>query len=546
MKLRDYQESSVNALLGWNYRDQGNPLIVLPTGAGKSIVIAEFIKRIMSFAGQRVIMLVHSKELVAQNADKLKKLYPDADIGIYSASLGRRDITSNILFAGIQSVYNKANLLGKFDIAIIDECHTISAKDEGIYRKFISAQLAINPKFVIAGLTATPFRTGHGTILEGDSPLFGGIAHEVNLLDLFDDGYLSPVIPKQPITTIDTSGLHTRMGEFIPKEIDAVANTDEITKAAVTEIIEQGRDRKSWLVFCAGVDHAENVAREIRSRGVTCQAITGKTPKHQRDEWIDQHGRGSLQCITNANVLTTGYDCPRLDLIALLRPTKSPVLYIQMIGRGTRLCPETNKQNCLVLDFAGNVMRHGPIDLIKPWAPTSSDNGSGDAPVKMCQTCRTLCPASSKSCINPTCHYVFPENTDPKHEARAGVLSLLSDRDRPLHEPIITVPVTAMGFTKHAGKRGRPPTIKATFIHQQKDAGFGNVDEYLCVKHGGPASSSALRTMQKLGIHMTVMDLIQNSVDEIIATCNKTANKPSTIKIDTTKKFNKILKFNYV
>ena len=195
---------------------------------------------------------------------------------------------------------------------------------------------------------------------QGDERLFTDIAYEVSIRDLIDQGYLCPLISKATEVELDVGGVGSRGGEFIAGQLQAAVDRGSITKAAIDEVMAYGEGRRSWLVFCSGVAHATHVAEEIRERGVSCATIFGDTPTAERDRIIDAFKRGEIRALASMGVLTTGFNAPAVDLIAMLRPTKSAGLYVQMAGRGTQLAP--GKDNCLVLDFAGNVARHGPVD----------------------------------------------------------------------------------------------------------------------------------------------------------------------------------------
>ena len=203
---------------------------------------------------------------------------------------------------------------------------------------------------------------------EGERRLFTDIAYEVSIRDLIDHGYLCPLISKMTNLTLDVGGVGSRGGEFIAGQLQAAVDRESITRAAIDEILAYGEGRRSWLLFCSGVEHATHVALALRDRGVSCATIFGDTPSAERDRIIAAFKRGEIRALASMGVLTTGFNAPAVDLIAMLRPTKSTGLYVQMAGRGTRLAP--GKENCLVLDFAGNVARHGPIDAVKPTVET--------------------------------------------------------------------------------------------------------------------------------------------------------------------------------
>ena len=174
---------------------------------------------------------------------------------------------------------------------------------------------------------------------EGKGALFTDIAYEVSVRQLIDDGYLCPLVSKAAETRLDVSGVGSRGGEFIPGQLQAAVDLPEITEAAIDEVVRLGADRRSWLAFCAGVEHATHVAEAIRARGFSAATIFGDTPKPERDRMIAAFKRGEIRALASMGVLTTGFNAPGVDLIAMLRPTKSTGLYVQMAGRGTRLAP---------------------------------------------------------------------------------------------------------------------------------------------------------------------------------------------------------------
>lgn len=477
MILRDYQQASIDALYRYFGEQTGNPLVVLPTGSGKSVVIAAFIKGIFDqYPGQRVLCLTHVKELIEQNHERMVDLWPDAPAGIYSASLNRRDTFDPIIFAGIQSVHKRANELGAFDLVLIDECHLINIKNDGMYRTFLDALQAINPTMKCIGLTATAFRTSSGDITYGDQRIFTDVAYELPISILLEAGHLASLVSKRTAAEIDVSGVHVRQGEFVHKELEAAVERDGLTDSAVNEIITYGENRRSWLIFCTGVNHAHHVKDALVARGIKCECVTGKTKKDERARIIADYKTGRIKAITNANVLTTGFDAPETDLIAFLRPTISPGLYVQMAGRGMRTAP--GKENCLVLDFAGNVARHGPVDHVKAWVPAKRGKTPAPAPVKYCPECDSILPAQAIKC--PDCGFLFP--VKPRHQATASSLSILSGEP----DPVVTVAVDSVQYSKHE-KPGKPPSLRVDY-----QCGLRRFSEWICLEHSGYAQKKAV------------------------------------------------------
>lgn len=418
INLRPYQQETVDTIFGYWSAGGGNPLVELATGTGKSLVIAEVLRRLLDdYPKMRVLMLVHVRELVRQNFEELLGLWPGAPVGINSAGLGRRDRHSQILFASVQSVANyQAGALGDRDLVIIDEAHLVPTKQAGQYRTLLDKLRDRVPDLRVLGLTATPYRLDSGRLDEGADKLFDQIVYTYDIAKGIEDGYLSPLVARGSANSIDVSGVGRRGGEFIAGELEHAASA--VTQAACDEIVAKAVSRNSWLAFCSGVDHAYEVRDGLRERGVACETITGKTPKGERDRIIRDFKAGRIRCLTNANVLTTGFNVPGVDMIAMLRPTLSTSLYCQMLGRGTRMAP--GKENCLVMDFSGNVMRHGPVDDLNVRG-RKKKGGEGRAEVgaiaaKECPECGILNALRALSCCS--CEYAWPE--PPKHEAKAN------------------------------------------------------------------------------------------------------------------------------
>ena len=473
LTLRPYQEAAITSIYGYFQTHTGNPLVVIPTAGGKSLVMASFIEGVLkAWPDQRILIVTHVRELIAQNYAEMIGLWPDAPAGIYSAGLGKREAHARILFAGIQSIHRRAAEIGHTDLVLIDEAHLIPGKSSTMYRRFLDALKGINPALKVIGLTATPFRLDCGMLHEGQNALFTDIAFEAPVRELIDAGYLSPLVSKQPATRLDVSKVGTRAGDFIARDLAAAVDQDAITRAAVTEIIEHGRDRKSWLAFCSGVEHALHVAEEFGRQGISCRTIFGDTPKDERDAILLAFKRGEIRALASMGVLTTGFNAPGVDLIALLRPTQSAGLYVQMVGRGTRLAP--GKENCLVLDFAGNVRRHGPIDLVRPKRP--GDGGGGEAPTKVCPDCDSIIALSATEC--PDCGYVFPPR-EVKIAPTAATLPVLSPRAPQW------VAVSNLSCSRH-DKRGGRPSLKVTY-----SCGLTAYQEWICFEHEGYARRKA-------------------------------------------------------
>ena len=332
---RPYQLAAA-AAINAGLADGGTGLLaVLPTGSGKTILLADLIHQWMvNWPETRVCVLAHTKELVEQNAAKFAAYWQQqqqvpAPMGIYCAGLRKKDTDASVLFASIQSVTKKAMQLGAFDVLMIDEAHHIpTERDEGIWRRFIADATRANPNVRIVGLSATPYRLGSGSIV-GETTILKRICYEISVLELIQQGHLCPLVTKASAVQADTSGLHTRQGEYIAAEVESLMDQDNLIAGAVQEMITQGADRKSWIVFCAGVVHADHVRLALCEAGIPAGIVTGETPRQERDRTIADFKAGRLRALCNVNVLSEGFDHPGIDLVALLRPTKSAGLYYQ-------------------------------------------------------------------------------------------------------------------------------------------------------------------------------------------------------------------------
>lgn len=476
IQARSYQTEAVGSIYSYFQSNTGNPVVAMPTGTGKSVVIAMFLESIYrAYPYQRVMVLTHVKELIKQNYDKLIDLWPTAPAGINSAGLGKRDTMQQIIFAGIASVAKKAVQFGHVDLVLIDEAHLVSPTDETMYRAFLNGLTEVNPHLKVIGFTATPWRLGHGKITEDG--IFTDVCFDITNMNAFNrliaEGYLAPLVPKHTKTLLDTDGVHMRGGEFIQSELQTAVDRDEVTSAALREAMEAGSERKHWLIFCAGVEHATNVADMLTTMGIACAAVHSKMPDSERDRIIADFKSGKLRAVANNNVLTTGFDMPGIDLILMLRPTASPVLWVQMLGRGTR--PSPGKENCLVLDFAGNTRRLGPIN--DPVVPRKKGQKGGEAPVKLCGSCATWNHASVRHCVH--CGTEFLMQTKLKESASTAQLI---KGDMPIVELFKVEHIT---YTEHS-KHDRPPMMKATYY-----CGYKMFEEFICIEHDGFAGRKA-------------------------------------------------------
>lgn len=526
--LRPYQEEAVDAIFTYFEKNTGNPIVALPTGTGKSILIAEFIRRSLSmYPKTKIMMLTHVKELIQQNFEALIKIWPSAPAGIFSAGLSRKDAYFPLTFAGIASVAKKADLFKHQDLLLIDECHLVSDKGSAMYVKFIKQLKKYNPALKVIGFTATQYRLGLGLLTGGK--IFTDICFDLTGKESFQrliaEGFMSPLVTKKTVSEFDVSNVKLTAGEYNLKHLQVAVNQERITQAAVTEAIKYGLNRQSWLVFTSGIEHSEAAADILNQNGIKAAAVHSKIPGVERDRIITAFKRGEYQAVTNNNVLTTGFDYPEIDLIMVLRPTKSTGLWVQMLGRGTRPAPE--KENCLVMDFAGNTKRLGAID--DPVIPKKSVKlGNGSAPVKVCENCSSYQHISVRVCKECGFSFVFL----PKIFKSAASTAVMNRPDE-----INEYQVVKVKYKKHH-KEDRPPSFR--IIYECDDpTGTRLISEWLCFEHAGWPKKKAKEFWEKV-----TGGEPPKTVDEALARKN-ILRTPQTIKVWEKANFPEILERCY-
>ena len=368
---------------------------------------------------------------------------------------------------------------------LVHNCHLLPPDGEGMYQTFLKDAKIVNPRVRLIGLTATPYRLKSGTLVGPDN-LLNEICYEVGIKELIEQGFLCPLRSKSGRHKVDCSELHLRAGEFIASEVDELMNTTDNVDAACREIIAQTRDRNAVLIFGVSVDHATRIKETIeRFTNQECGLVTGDTPAGERDRILrrfkgesfqkDLLGGeiGPLKYLANVNVLTTGFDAPNIDCVVLLRPTASPGLYYQMTGRGFRL--HESKNDCLVLDYGGNILRHGPVDAIQ--IKDKSTKGSGDAPAKECPKCLAIVHAAVAVC--PDCGYEFPLPEKEKHEGSASNEGILTgevvDNEYDVQNVYYSVHV------KRGAGENDPRTMRVDYEVALND----HKSEWACPEHSG-------------------------------------------------------------
>ena len=403
MKLRYYQRDAIDSLHKWfNTRPaEDHALIALPTAAGKTIIFSHFIKEIFAKdPTARFLVLAHRKELVEQAETKLKTVWPEAPVGVLAAGMKRFEIDSQILIASRDTLASPKRLeaVGSFDYMIIDEAHNVPPSSHTRYKKIITTLSDRKPMRVM-GCTATPYRMGQGYIYGNRKDhFFKGLAYSVSIPELIRNGFLSRLsayaVNDNAVIDAGAVALKFKNGDFKESELEKVAMVDDTILQVINDWIDNAytKGRTATVFFCVSVLHAEKMTQCLQNYGIVAECVTGETPKEKREDILERFNNGLVHAICNVGVLTEGWDAPRADCVALLRPTQSVGLFVQMCGRGMRL--HDDKENCLLLDYGENVARHGCLDEVQP-----DRTAPGRYHPKICASCNAINIPSARKCV---------------------------------------------------------------------------------------------------------------------------------------------------
>jgi DNA repair protein RadD len=454
------------AVLDALVRGVRRPLVEAPCAWGKSVLIAMLALALVQ-RGLRVLILAHRHELLEQNTGALLRLDPNADVGICSASLHSDRLDAAIVVGGTSTIFRRLSRLGRIDAVLLDEAHLLGPGTTSMLATILKT--LGNPPLI--GLTATPFRTDSGSLISAE--LFDAIVWRMGIIEAIDAGLLVPLITKSPkMGRIDTSGVAIERGEFQQRPLEQAAMSGTVTRDAVVRTLQVAAEenRATLLFFAIGVEHCHAIGKLLRERGLSHAIITGETPTEERAVAIARFRAGELRALVNCNVLTTGFDARNINLIAFMRPTVSPVLWTQACGRGMRTWP--GKDDCRLLDFGGNIQRHGPINMIKlrPQGARHDAQAAADR-VRVCPSCDEINEPAATTCTS--CGFVLIK---PRVSLIAPVESAAPAIDGGGGKPL-WVRVHAMRGGIHE-KPGRPPSFRLRYSTEE-----GYVSEFLALEH---------------------------------------------------------------
>ena len=464
----------------------------MPTGSGKTIVLCGITNLYLSENPHKnIVVLSHNSKILSQDHQSLSEYFPEIEIGLYSAGLKTREVRK-ITVAGIQSVWRCPDKFSKTGLIIIDEAHLVNHEEEGMYRSFIS-KIECN----VCGLTATPYRLNHGYIYKGQETVFDSLSYDLSspsaYVRLIEDGYLSPMRTLNTKLKVDTSGVKLKGLEIDEKGQKEKFDRPAITDIACNEILGASVEfnLKKMLIFAIDIEHAENVRLKMIELGVSCETVHSK--KNGNEEIIEKFENGEIKCVVNVQKLTTGLDIIDIDLIGVLRATNSPSLHVQMLGRGGRPvylegCDLSTRKNrrlaiekgkkpfCLIMDFAGNTDRIGPINNVsidEDYSEKIKSGGKGVAITKVCPQCNMLSFTACKKCDSCGHEFKFKEKISTEI---SSVDPIYMGKESENYGWIIVKNV----YYKIKSTPGKPSSLMVVYNTEK-----GSFREYVCIDHGG-------------------------------------------------------------
>lgn len=558
---RDYQQAAHDALIAYLHDPATfgkNPLVVEATGLGKSLNIAMFVWHMLSmYPHLRIMQLCHVKELVQGNYKELLGMWPAAPAGIYAAGLNSKDTRAQVTFAMINSVHRRPATFGHVDFVIIDEAHRMAPSSETMYGKFIGALRERNPNLVVVGYTATPYRMGQGSLTD-EGGLFDEVVFDIGGGDSFlwaiEQGYLIRPVPVDPGFEFDDSSVSLAAGDFKDSDASAALHQQNIIERAVDYscLIAREQGRQCNLVFAQSIEDCELIADMYSYKGYPTKAVHSK--RDDRDEVLAEYAEGKLWGVVNKDIMTTGSNFPRIDMMTVLRLTRSPGLWVQMVGRTTRpvwlpgydittkegrwqSILASHKQNALILDFVGNTERLGPINY--PNLPRRRGSGGGDPPVRKCPQCQptTLHHVSTKTC--PHCGYEWP--VEEKVKGAASSKDIVLDLTKPLPPPpepqVDIFGVHEMTAAHHEGKGDKLDTLRVMYR-----SGYQTFSTWVCIEHA-PTSFPGRKAREWWNSHggqqpfpLTVGEAVERSAE---------LRKPLFIKVWVNTKYPEIQGYDF-
>lgn len=409
LALRPYQQTIIDLSID-HFKQSDEPIIIdACVGAGKTLIISHIARHVVNKGG-RVISLAHTKELVESAYFTFLDYAQDMQCGVFSAGMGRKDTEHDVTFCSEKTLINGLDKFQPIDLLIIDEAHRVNdANVETCYMRIISHFQAANPKLRILGLTGTSFRTSTGPIAGADK-LFKKIIASVSVPELVEQSYLTKPVAPLNQDAYDFSCVKLVAGKFRESDLQAAVSDVRLTKTIIDSVILQTQNRNKVLIFASTLKHAQEIVGYL-PKGAAGY-LDGTLSKTNREAVLGAFSSGAIKYMVNRDILTTGYNEVAIDAVCILRPTESRGLLIQMIGRGLRLHP--SKADVLILDFAGNLDKHGNGSLDEVFLRESKAKklGLGSDGEKQCPGCCNWVNEMARKCQQCGHYFVFVECPD--------------------------------------------------------------------------------------------------------------------------------------
>ncbi len=446
IELRPYQIEALQTVMA-DLREERFALLQAATGAGKTIIFSELIRQWMTeYPAMRIGIAAHRQELITQARDKLVTVWPEGrrHIGLACAGVGRVDVNQPVVIGSVQTLARRA-LRRPIHLLIIDEAHRVPALKTdvrypdtdmggerpvdgvgpgshpagGQYHDLVDRLSAINPGLRVLGVTATPFRLSHGYIYgneckPGHSNLWPRLNYQITLDDLVAGGHLSPIRAKEAVDMGESlAGVRLAKGEYDQGQLGDLLSREVHIQSAVEAYEKYGEGRDKVLAFAVTIEHAVKLAEAFARAGHPAEAVHSNLHGRDRQRILASFDHGGLKVLVNVGILTEGWDSPRVNCILMCRPTKAPALFVQMIGRGTRLHP--GKTDLLVLDLANNFRTHGdPSDPEVEFGSGGSRKEKKPEP-RVCPICQAIVPVNQNRCWS--CGHVWQIELTEKTES---------------------------------------------------------------------------------------------------------------------------------
>jgi ATP-dependent helicase IRC3 len=380
-KLRPYQKAAIASVVARYREHERRMLLYLPTGAGKTVIATHIIQALRATSGLgRALFVAHRREILNQTVRTLQQHLPGLSVEVEQgerSAEGGADIT----VASVQSLLRRKDRYDPraFDLIICDECHRALAPSWDQVISYFWSQAG--ERTVLLGMTATPRRSDGRSVLE----FFGEAAFEISRTDLEDLGYLVPMSYFTVQGDLKLDQVRQSGGDFQVAALSRVMDSPAHRALAVKAWLEQGAGKKT-IVFCAGVEHAHHLADDFRALGVRAETIDGKTK--ERELLLQRFQSGDIQLLTNYGVLTEGFDEPSVTCILMARPTTSPLVYTQCIGRGLRCAP--GKSSCTIIDIVDRSTHQLQYDAVQMAGLPSRWRARGTDPFRQARSLRGI------------------------------------------------------------------------------------------------------------------------------------------------------------